>query len=35
MPSFAKALAAAQVRMIQAYVLDQARREARAASGRM
>lgn len=31
MPSFAKDLAAAQVRMIQAYVLDQARRESRLA----
>lgn len=32
MPSFAKDLAAAQVRMIQAYVLEQARRESRVAS---
>lgn len=33
MPSFAKGLASPQVRMIQADILDQVRREARAATG--
>jgi mono/diheme cytochrome c family protein len=34
MPSFAKDLTSSQVRLIQAYVLDQARRASRATGGR-